>query len=204
MRGPGTGWTRVVTIVALVAVLGGLFIWAGTMPTDPLEQPASDETEVPGDRGAYVGSTVTLGGQVVETDPVVIATRASGYGQFTVIDATEALQNTDGPLERGDHVTAYGTLEDESTLVAERTLTRESSEAGYMYLVSFLGGLWVVGRFVRGWRFDWETRAFVPRERPWSLSRLLGNNEQPRRDRRGSRGDRSSTQSDRTGGDRRA
>ena len=35
-----------------------------------------------------------------------------------------------------------------------------------MYGVSFLGGLWVLVRTLRRWRFDAERLAFVPRERP--------------------------------------
>ena len=35
-----------------------------------------------------------------------------------------------------------------------------------MYVISFVGGLWVLGRFGRGWRFDRERLAFVPRDEP--------------------------------------
>ena len=35
-----------------------------------------------------------------------------------------------------------------------------------MYVISFVGGLWVLGRFGRGWRVDRERLAFVPRDEP--------------------------------------
>ncbi|WP_227014852.1 hypothetical protein [Natronorubrum aibiense] len=155
--------SRLLAAVVLVALVAGCLVWAGTTP-DPLESQYPDETSVTPSPEAYVGEQVVLGGFVVETDPVVIATRASGYGRFTLVGANDELQNADGPLTMGDQVTAFGTLEDESTLVVERTTTRESSETAYMLLASAVGGLWVAGRFLRGWRFDRTTLAFVPRE----------------------------------------
>ncbi|SIS07044.1 hypothetical protein [Natronorubrum thiooxidans] len=155
--------SRILAALILVVLLAGCLVWAGTTP-DPLESQYPDETEVTPAPEAYVGEQVVLGGFVVDTDPVVIATRASGYGRFTLVDADDRLQNADGPLAVDDRVTAFGTLEDESTLVVERTTTRETSETAYMYVISAIGGLWVAGRFIRGWRFDWSTLAFVPRE----------------------------------------
>ncbi|WP_238717376.1 Slp family lipoprotein [Natronorubrum halophilum] len=156
---------RLLAGVVLGALLGGCLLWAGATPGDPLESAYPDEVEVTPTPEAYVGEQVVLGGRVVDTDPVVIATRASGYGRFTLVNADDRLQNADGPLERGDRVTAFGTLEADSTLVVERTTTRKSSETGYMLAVSAIAGLWVAGRFIRGWRFDRATLAFIPRER---------------------------------------
>ena len=157
--------TRVLAVLLLLGLLSACFVWAGATPDDPLESEYPDETEVEPTREAYVGEQVSLGGVVVETDPLVIATRASGYGRFTLVDGEARLRNADGPLERGDRVTAFGTLEDESTLIVERAVTRDPGEARYMIVASLLGGLWVAGRFLRGWRFDRTTLAFEPRDR---------------------------------------
>ncbi|WP_306059784.1 hypothetical protein [Natronococcus wangiae] len=156
---------RTVAAGVLLAALLGLMVWTGASPVTPLESDVPNEVDVTSDREAYVGERVALGGFVVDTDPVVLATWASGDGQFTLVDADAHVQNSDEPLETGDHVTAYGTLEDESTLVVERATIQQPSETRYMVLVSLLGGLWVAGRFVRGWRFDFERFAFVPRDR---------------------------------------
>ncbi|WP_440769448.1 hypothetical protein [Natronorubrum sp. DTA28] len=160
---------RVLAGLVLLALLFGCLVWAGATTDDLTESRYPDEVEVTPDRESYVGDRVVLGGFVVDTDPVVIATRASGYGRFTLVGADTQLKNDGGPLEEGDRVTAFGTLEDESTLVVERTTTRESSETSYMLLVSALGGLVSAWWFVRHWRFDRGALAFVPRARPLGL-----------------------------------
>lgn len=156
---------RAVAAGLLLAALVGLLVWTGASPVTPLESEVPNEVEVTPDREAYVGEQVVLGGFVVDTDPVVLATWASGDGRFTLVNADENVQNTDEPLETGDHMSAYGTLEDESTLVVERATVQQPSETRYMVLVSLLGGLWVAGRLVRDWRVDLEQFAFVPRDR---------------------------------------
>jgi hypothetical protein len=156
---------RLLAIVAVFAALLGLIVWSGASPADPMETEAPTEVDVTPDRESYVGEQVALGGEVVDTDPVVVATRASGYGQFTVVEADETTRNTDDPLETGEQITAYGTLEDESTLDAERITVQNPSDTQYMMIVSLIGGLLVAGRLLRDWRVDVDRLAFVPRER---------------------------------------
>ncbi|ELY67440.1 hypothetical protein [Natrinema versiforme] len=160
---------RLVAGVALLAVLAGLVCWAGTIPGDLTDSDHPTEVDVTQNREAYVGERVALGGRVVETDPVVIATRASGSGRFTLVNENDTLQNGDELLERGDSVTAFGTLEDESTLAVERTTVGDTAGTAYMLLISFVAGLWVAGRFARDWRFDRDRLAFVRRDDPLSL-----------------------------------
>ncbi|MDG5821491.1 hypothetical protein [Natronococcus sp. A-GB7] len=182
-REPFGQGVRLVAIGLVVVALAGLIVWSGASPADPMESELPDETEVPADRASYVGEEVVLGGEVVETEPVVIATQASGYGQFTVLEADAAVQNTDDPLEVGDQVTASGTLEDEETLAAERATVQEPGDTRYMMLISLLGGFLVVGRVLRDWRFDLERLAFVPRER--ARSRSDSNDDSAAEGRRG-------------------
>lgn len=164
-REPFGQGVRLLAIVLLLAAIGGLVIWTGASPVEPMEQEPPNDVEVEPDRASYVGESVILGGEVVETDPLVIATEASGYGRFTVSEDGDTDRNVDGDLEPGDWVTTYGTLEDEETLAAERITVQNSGETRYMMLVSLVGGLFVVGRVLRDWRFDLGRLAFVPRER---------------------------------------
>ncbi|WP_254525236.1 hypothetical protein [Natrinema caseinilyticum] len=154
---------RLLAGIALLAALLGLVYWTGAVGAEPLERGYPDEVDVTQNRDAYVGDRVAIGGIVVETDPVVIATQRSGYGRFTVVGAHESLQHSSVTLETGDRVTAFGTLEDESTLVADRTVTDRLRDTLYMVVVSFVAGCWVLGRLVRGWRLDLDRFALVPR-----------------------------------------
>ncbi|WP_425461941.1 hypothetical protein [Natronosalvus hydrolyticus] len=154
---------RLLAGVLLFTLLIGMLLVAGTTANDPLEHQYPTDVEVTPTPEMYVGEQVILGGRIVDTDPVTIATRASGYGRFTLVDANTEVRNLEGSLQTGDHVTVFGTLEDENTLVVEYGLTQSPDDRSYMFLVSFLGGLWVAGRFLTGWRFDRKTLAFVPR-----------------------------------------
>jgi hypothetical protein len=58
----------------------------------------------------------------------------------------------------------YGTLEADNTIAVINTTVRQPWEYQYMYLVSFLAGLWTLGRFIRHWSLDRETLSFTPRE----------------------------------------
>ncbi|WP_254763683.1 hypothetical protein [Natrinema marinum] len=154
---------RLVAGTALLAALFLLLCWTGAATAEPLETAYPDGLEVTSNPDAYVGDRVVIGGFVVETDPVVIATRASGYGRFTVVDAADSRLQSAAPLERGDDVTVFGTLTDASTLEADRVLTDELRDTFYMLAVSLVGGCWVLGRLVRGWRIDRDRLALVPR-----------------------------------------
>ncbi|SER82067.1 hypothetical protein [Natrinema salaciae] len=164
---------RLVAGIVLLTVLAGLVLWAGATTDDLMESDYPDQLDVNQDREAYVGERVVLGGRIVDTDPVVVATRANGYGRYTLVNADDRLQNADGPLERGDRATAFGTLEDESTLVVERTTIGDVAGTVYMLVASFVAGLWAFGRFARDWRFDRDRLAFVPRAAPLSLRDVL-------------------------------
>ena len=145
----------------LAVVLADLLVWAGTLSPADSPRGVPDEDEVGPNRDAYVGERVTLSGTVVGTDPLVVDIE---YGTGESFRAT--LADADQSVSEGDQVSAFGTLESPSTLVAERVVVREPWELWYMYGVSFLGGLWVLVRTLRRWRFDAEQLAFVPRERP--------------------------------------
>jgi len=107
---------------------------------------------------AYVGDRVQAGGTVVETDPVVfvVTTKDGDEMEITAV-------SFEGDPSVGDEINVYGTLETDQRVMVIDSYTREPWERYYMYAVSFIAGVWVLARFVRGWRFDPDTFAFEPR-----------------------------------------
>lgn len=155
---------RVLAAVVLLAVLGGLFVVAGTDAPNPAVHDYPDEEDIGPNPSQYVGQQVTVGGRVVATDPVVVEA-TYGTGETYQVTVTGVEEST----SEGDYITVYGTLEDESSVAADRAILREPWEVWYMYVVSFLGGAWVLTRTVRRWRVDSSRMAVVPREEPLSF-----------------------------------
>lgn len=150
--------SRVLAVALLAVVLAGVLVGAGTIGPDPATNTFPDGADVASDPAAHVSQQVAVGGTVVETDPVVIRVRY-GFDEFTHL----TLVNVEDPVSEGDSISVFGTLTDEGTIEAERTLVRTPWESWYMYVVSFVGGLLVLGRLVRHWRVDRERVALVPR-----------------------------------------
>lgn len=157
-------WRRLLGMTVLLVALCGLLVWGGTVTPTSSERGYPSEEEVGPDPGAYVGEHVTMGGTVVATDPVAIEVE---YGTGETMAVT--VVGVDGAVASGDVLTVFGTLTDESTVEADRAIVRGPWELWYMYGVSLVGGLWVLGRVHRRWRFDTDRLAFVPRDRPRSL-----------------------------------
>ncbi len=155
---------RALAILVLLAVLGGLFVVAGTDRPNPDAGDYPSADEVGPNPDAYVGDPVSLGGRVVATDPVVVAVPYGTGGTYRA-----RVTGLDRPVSEGDYVTAFGTLSDPSTLAVDRVILREPWEMWYMYLVSFVGGAWVLARILRRWRFDADRLAVVPRDEPVSI-----------------------------------
>jgi len=91
---------RLAAGVVLLAVLAGLVLWAGAVPSDLMSGGYPDEVDVTPNREAYVGEQVVLGGRVVDTDPVVIATRPAATAGSPSSNADDGLQNSDAPSSR--------------------------------------------------------------------------------------------------------
>lgn len=161
-REPAGQLGRLLVVALLVVVLASLFVWAGTLSPDPSVNHYPEEEDVMPNPTSHVGERVAIGGYVVGTDPLLIETGYSGPSRFTLEGAANAEGNADS-LSMDDRVTVFGTLADESTIETERLVTQKPWKNIYMLVVSAVGGLWVVGRFLWGWRFDPATLAFVPR-----------------------------------------
>lgn len=156
--------TRALAVLALLAVLGALFVGYGVAPADPDRHDYPDEEALIDDYGAHVGDRVELSGPVVATDPVMIDPGTPAGEPFEL-----RIENVDEPVSEGENLRVFGIVEPDRTIEAEETLVREPWEFAYMYGVSLLAGGWLLARFVRGWRVDTDEWAFVPREEPLRL-----------------------------------
>lgn len=139
-------------------MLSGLLIWAGTLTYDPSLNAFPDEADFGPIPDAYIGQQVSIDGTVTSTDPVVIRVAYDPAGSTEI-----TLEGIDHPVQEGQHISAFGTLADPTTLTVDRALVRSPWEKWYMYAVSFLAGLWVLARSLVHWRFDRDQVAFLPR-----------------------------------------
>jgi len=149
---------RAALVVVLVLLLAGTFVWYGTVDPDSADNNYPDNKDVGPNPDAYLGEHVSVGGTVVAHDPLRIEV---GYG----LDGTMTLEITgvDDPPPIGHDLNVFGTLTEPTVVHAENTASRAPWEATYMYVVSFIGGLWVLGRLLRHWRIDADTYSVVPR-----------------------------------------
>jgi hypothetical protein len=152
--------TRLRTVFLLVALLAGLLLWAGTLDPAPDRNVYPDENEFGANYDAYIGSQIETGGTVRTTDPLVIEVSPDGRPAIEL-----KLTNIDPSNVRvGDEISVFGTLKLNGTVDVTTPTARSPWEYWYMYLVSFLAGLWTLGRFRRHWTLNTELLSFIPRE----------------------------------------
>lgn len=156
-------YERALGIVALLCLLGTLLVWAGTVPPDIDQHRYPGNEQIVENYDAYVGSPAQVGGTVVQTDPVVLElTHHRSMREVTVRDVSR-------PIQAGDRIVVFGEIQPNDVIDSQGSTVRKPWEAIYMYLISFLGGLWVVARLLNGWRLDRDRWTIVPREdRIWT------------------------------------
>lgn len=151
--------SRLLILTALLCVLFGLLVGAGTLAPDSSMNHYPDRHDLGGSYDAYQGDLVEVSGTVVSTDPVVIESR---YGAGGVVLLT--VEDVDGPVEAGQELRAFGTAQPDRTIEAHETVVVSPWETYYAWVVSFVAGVWVLARFLRGWRFDRSALSFEPVE----------------------------------------
>jgi hypothetical protein len=114
---------------------------------------------------------VAVGGRIVDTDPVVIDTWHDGEDltRLTVVGL-----DPDVGVREGATLRVFGTVEPDRTLRAANAFVVPPIGRWYSWSISFLAGLWVLGRIVRRFRIDRVEWGLVRRERPLSVRSLLG------------------------------
>lgn len=151
--------SRLLGLAALLCVLFGLLVGAGTLTPDPTMNHYPDRHDLGGNYDAYLGERVEVSGTVVAIDPVVIERRYDVDGVLTL-----TVENVDEPVEPGQELRVFGTAQAGRTVDAHETVVVSRWETYYAWAISFIAGVWVLGRFLRGWRFDRSTLGFEPRE----------------------------------------
>jgi hypothetical protein len=157
---------RGVAVVALLGVLFGLCLWFGTLAPDHTVGAYPDSTDVGVAPAEYVGTPVDVGGTVVSTAPVVVELDyGTGSRRVTVTGVSH-------PVSQGDTLRVFGTLTEPGVIRATNSFAVPPAGATYTYTVSFLAGLWVLGRLALGWRLD-DDRGLVRRRTPLRPIRRL-------------------------------
>ena len=136
---------RLLASATLLAVLFDCFVLAGTVQPSAEDRHYPSEADIIADGERYVGDRVVVGGTVIESNPLTIeAEPVPGEPVVFIIENTAKTPGVD------DTLTVYGTLRSENRIRAIEPIHREPWEMQYMYFVSFLGGLWVLGRLCNG------------------------------------------------------
>ncbi len=152
---------RVVALAVLGGCLVALLVAAGTLAPAPQLHDYPDGEALGHDYATFQGDSVEVGGTVVGTDPVVIEVDYAADGQFSL-----TVLHVEEPVAVGQELRVFGTAGPDRTITARETVVVSSWETYYAWGASFIAGVWVLGRFLRGWRLDRSTLGFTPREPP--------------------------------------
>jgi hypothetical protein len=162
---------RLLAVLVLLTALFGLLVWHGALAPAPEAGAYPSQEELAADYDRYLGERVTVGGRIVETDPVAIDAE---YGVEESIRLTVVGLDPGVRIEEGADLQVFGVVEPDRTVRAEDAYAVPASGLWYTWTVSFLAGLWVLGRIVRHFRFDREEWGLVRRARPLTARALLG------------------------------
>lgn len=144
-----SGRRRAIAIVGLVALLGGLAIWYGSLAPAPALGAYPDQDQLATDYEQYRGDHVSLSGHVVDTNPVLIVTTTDTGAAIRLTVTELSIRVTEG-----DELRVYGVVEADHTIRAIRAFTVPPSGQWYAWTVSFLAGIWVLARLIRYWHID--------------------------------------------------
>ncbi|MFB6182987.1 MAG: hypothetical protein ABEI96_00390 [Haloarculaceae archaeon] len=166
-----TARTRLLAVAVLLCGHGVLFVLYAQQPVNPGAGVFPGEDELLQAPNRYVGDRVTVSGVVESTAPLVV--RVDGRGGTARVTITDSGLSPDP----GDTVRVYGVLTDPRTIRAVDAFAVPPSGLWYAWVVSFVAGLWTLGRLVRHWRVDASTLGFRPRDAPPSVEDLTGGGD---------------------------
>lgn len=152
-----TARQRIAIIALLLSVFLLMCVWYGSLTPAPAMGDYPSETEVVTDYDRYVGDRVTAGGTVQRTGSTELILTVPDGKRLSLI-----IQNVSTSISPGDRIRVYGTLQSGRTLHAVNTVVVPRTRLWYTWGVSLLGGLIVLYRVIRDWRFDTADLVFRP------------------------------------------
>jgi hypothetical protein len=148
---------RVGAVVAILFGLTFLCVLYGSLSPAPDRGAYPNEGDFVPSPVKYKGELVTTGGRVVDTNPVALEISTKGGFQKVTIVGTSELPTV------GQKVRVFGRLESDKTVRAKNVLIVENSGLWYTKYVSFVAGIWVLGRIIIHWKVVKTTATIIPR-----------------------------------------
>ena len=160
---------RALLVCVLFAVLFGTFVAYGSLDPAPERNVYPDHRDLADDYDSYVGDRVVVSGEVLSTDPLVVA---AGDGRGGTVEYR--IVRTSKRPAVGESLRVFGVARADRTVAARDGFVVGDGGSTYAVGISALAGLWVLARLVRRWRLDLDA-GLVPRDRTLSLPVGVGS-----------------------------
>lgn len=154
---------RIGLVCLLFVAQAALFPLYATQPVNERAGMLPNEEEIVENPDRYIGQRVEVTGIVETVAPLVVRVEAAGE--------THEITITDTSLNPavGDKIRLTGTLRTPRTIRAANGFVVPERGRWYAWGISFLAGLWVLGRLIRHWTINRAMLGFEPRGAPLSL-----------------------------------
>jgi hypothetical protein len=145
--------TRVALLALLLVSQASLLVWFGTVNQGPFVRELAGAGDDP------VGETVVVTGTVIDTNPVRVRIDRVPRSESVAVRGVGQQVNV------RDHIQVRGRVTGHRTVRANRAIVVPWWGQWYAWSISFLAGLWVLGRVGRQWTFDSKSLSLVLRTR---------------------------------------
>lgn len=167
---------RLAVLIILIALLAGHLIWFNTVGPNPAMGDYPGGGHLAADYEQYSGERVVVNGEVVDTNPVVVRYGPADDPKLFLTVTELSIQP-----ERGDPISIFGIVRPDHTIDAINVVIHDRrglSEYGlsHTWAVSFLAGIWVLGRILNHWRLNTHDLTLQPRAETWLETRREDDN----------------------------
>lgn len=167
---------RLAVLIILIALLAGHLIWFNTVGPNPAMGDYPGGGHLAADYEQYIGERVVVNGEVVDTNPVLVRYGPADDPKLFLTVTELSIQP-----ERGDPISIFGIVRPDHTIEAINVVIHDRrglSEYGlsHTWAVSFLAGIWVLGRILNHWRLNTHDLTLRPRAETWLETRREDDN----------------------------